>query len=209
MAYFRGTVNFRGMVTKTSQRKDLALVSEECLGQVPNLHYFASLPGGKRIKGRVPIMPMSDDERFQPEHFFSYTAPIELNRPPDLAIGPPLPERPFEPSSPPGCPSLPPWHFRVASPTALRLRSLISLRHMTLPTGLSVIPRLLGRRHRQFTCTRHSMNNGTKHSMFPAYFLAPRPKSSMKHGGTATLLPHTVRGLSAPLFGAMEHHFLH
>ena len=59
-------LDFGGTVTKTQQRKDLAIVSEDALGKLPNLHFFASLPGGKRIKGRIPIMPLSPEERFRP-----------------------------------------------------------------------------------------------------------------------------------------------
>jgi conjugal transfer pilus assembly protein TraD len=59
-------LDFGGTVSKTQQRKDLAIVSEDALGKLPNLHYFASLPGGKRIKGRIPILPISPEERYRP-----------------------------------------------------------------------------------------------------------------------------------------------
>jgi conjugal transfer pilus assembly protein TraD len=59
-------LDFGGTVSKTQQRKDLALVSEDALGKLPNLHFFASLPGGKRIKGRIPIMPIDPSERYRP-----------------------------------------------------------------------------------------------------------------------------------------------
>ena len=59
-------LDFGGTVSKTQQRKDLQVVSEDALGKLPNLHYFASLPGGKRIKGRIPIMPIAADERYRP-----------------------------------------------------------------------------------------------------------------------------------------------
>ena len=59
-------LDFGGTVSKTQQRKDLAIVSEDALGKLPNLHYFASLPGGKRIKGRIPILPISPEERSRP-----------------------------------------------------------------------------------------------------------------------------------------------
>jgi conjugal transfer pilus assembly protein TraD len=64
-------IDFRGMVTKTTQRKDIPLVSDDTLTKLPNLHYLAKLPGGKRIKGRVPIMPLKDSDRFVPEAFYS------------------------------------------------------------------------------------------------------------------------------------------
>lgn len=59
-------LDFGGTVSKSETRKDLALVSEDALGKLPNLHFFASLPGGKRIKGRIPIMPIEDTERYRP-----------------------------------------------------------------------------------------------------------------------------------------------
>jgi conjugal transfer pilus assembly protein TraD len=59
-------LDFGGTVTKTQQRKDLAIVSEDALGKLPNLHFFASLPGGKRLKGRIPILPIGEHERFRP-----------------------------------------------------------------------------------------------------------------------------------------------
>jgi conjugal transfer pilus assembly protein TraD len=59
-------LDFGGTVSKTQQRKDLQVVSEDALGKLPNLHFFASLPGGKRIKGRIPIMPIAADERYRP-----------------------------------------------------------------------------------------------------------------------------------------------
>jgi conjugal transfer pilus assembly protein TraD len=59
-------LDFGGTVSKTQQRKDLAIVSEDALGKLPNLHFFASLPGGKRIKGRIPILPLAPDERYRP-----------------------------------------------------------------------------------------------------------------------------------------------
>jgi len=59
-------LDFGGTVSKTQQRKDLAIVSEDALGKLPNLHYFASLPGGKRIKGRIPILPIAPEERYRP-----------------------------------------------------------------------------------------------------------------------------------------------
>lgn len=49
--------NFTGSYgERLTESPDAELVSSEILGMLPNLHYFASLSGGRVVKGRLPIV---------------------------------------------------------------------------------------------------------------------------------------------------------
>ena len=50
--------------SKRATQKDIPVVDEELLGKLPDLHYFANLPGGMRVKGRVPLFRLPVEERF-------------------------------------------------------------------------------------------------------------------------------------------------
>lgn len=58
--------DFSGSVTKNAQASDLSLVSGDMLTSLPRGHYFAHLPGGEKVKGRVLLMPLKDEDRFRP-----------------------------------------------------------------------------------------------------------------------------------------------
>lgn len=55
--------------SKRLSQTDIQLVSEDILMKLPDLHFFASLPGGRKYKGRVPVFPLSESEKFvRPEY---------------------------------------------------------------------------------------------------------------------------------------------
>lgn len=58
--------DYSGSITKNAQASDLSLVSGDMLTSLPRGHYFAHLPGGEKVKGRVLLMPLKDEDRFRP-----------------------------------------------------------------------------------------------------------------------------------------------
>lgn len=58
--------DYSGSVTKNTQSSDLSLVTPDLLSSLPPGHFFGHFPGGRKVKGRVLMMPMSDDDRFDP-----------------------------------------------------------------------------------------------------------------------------------------------
>lgn len=60
--------DFSGSVTKNVQSSDVALVSPDTLSNLPPGHFFGHFPGGRKVKGRVMLFPLSDEDRFVPSH---------------------------------------------------------------------------------------------------------------------------------------------
>lgn len=59
--------DYSGSVMKGSQSTALSLINLDLLTSLPPGHFFAHLPGGKKVKGRVLMMPLKDSDRFIPE----------------------------------------------------------------------------------------------------------------------------------------------
>lgn len=49
-----GGLHFTGNSSESLQQKSVEVISPEILGMLPDLHYFASVAGGRIIKGRLP-----------------------------------------------------------------------------------------------------------------------------------------------------------
>jgi len=61
--------DFSGSVMKGSQSTDLQMVTADLLSSLPPGHFFGHLPGGRKVKGRVMLLPLKDSDRFRPsEH---------------------------------------------------------------------------------------------------------------------------------------------
>ena len=49
-------VEFRGNVSRSMQEKQTQLVPPEIMLRLPNLQYFAVMPDGRIVKGRLPLI---------------------------------------------------------------------------------------------------------------------------------------------------------
>ena len=59
--------DFSGSITKNTQTSDLPLVTGDLLSSLPPGHFFGHFPGGRKVKGRVLMMRMDKEDRFNPE----------------------------------------------------------------------------------------------------------------------------------------------
>ena len=57
--------DYSGSVQKSAQSSDLPLVTHDLLSSLPPGHFFGHLPGGRKVKGRVLMMPILEAERFK------------------------------------------------------------------------------------------------------------------------------------------------
>lgn len=58
--------DYSGSISKNTQTSDLPLVTADLLASLPPGHFFGHLPGGRKVKGRVLMMKIDDDDRFVP-----------------------------------------------------------------------------------------------------------------------------------------------
>jgi conjugal transfer pilus assembly protein TraD len=56
--------DFSGSVMKNSQTSELSLVTADLLSSLPPGHFFGHMPGGRKVKGRVLMMPIEASDRF-------------------------------------------------------------------------------------------------------------------------------------------------
>lgn len=59
--------DFSGSVMKNTQTSDLPLVTADLLSSLPPGHFFGHLPGARKVKGRVLMMPLANEDRFVPQ----------------------------------------------------------------------------------------------------------------------------------------------
>ena len=72
--------DFSGQVTKNTQTTDLGLVTPDLLSSLPPGHYFGHFPGGRKVKGRVLMMPIDNDDRFSPSRNGHIRQPFQLSK---------------------------------------------------------------------------------------------------------------------------------
>jgi conjugal transfer pilus assembly protein TraD len=96
--------DFTASVGRSVQRREADRITAAALDQLPAFEYFMQLPGGRQFKGRYPLIPISDGERWPEKPPTAYglvepDGPVRLAElPSEIADVPSPPEPPPPPS---------------------------------------------------------------------------------------------------------------